>query len=142
MATRNLPANAIEKVQVMDDKEEMMRNGNDDLTNVGKVVNITLKKSVKKGWFGKIYAGGGTDDRYEAGGIANIYRDTFQVSVLAYANNLNKPGFSYGELMQAGGLDRTRNSSSTTSTSQWTSANGSSISVNGVSFGGMQMAAV
>jgi hypothetical protein len=138
MATRNLPANAIEKVQVMDDKEEMMRNGNDDLTNVGKVVNITLKKSVKKGWFGKIYAGGGTDDRYEAGGIANIYRDTFQVSVLAYANNLNKPGFSYGELMQAGGLDRTRNSSSTTSTSQWTSANGSSISVNGVSFGGMQ----
>jgi outer membrane receptor protein involved in Fe transport len=138
MATRNLPANAIEKVQVVDDKEEMLRNGNDDLTNVGKVVNITLKKSVKKGWFGKLYAGGGTDERYEAGGIANVYRDTLQVSVLGYANNLNKPGFSYGELMQTGGLDRTASSSSSTSINRSSSSNGSSITVNGVNFGGMQ----
>jgi hypothetical protein len=60
MATRNLPANVIDKVQVTDDKEEAMRNGDDNLNNVGKVVNITLKKGVKKGWFGKLYAGGGT----------------------------------------------------------------------------------
>ena len=51
MATRNLPANVIDKVQVTDDKEEMMRNGDDNPNNVGKVVNITLKKGVKKGWF-------------------------------------------------------------------------------------------
>ncbi len=82
MATRNLPANIIDKVQVTDDKEEMMRNGDDNPNNVGKVVNITLKKGIKKGWFGKLYAGGGTDKLYETGGIANIYRDTLQVSVL------------------------------------------------------------
>ena len=72
MATRNLPANVIDKVQVTDDKEEMMRSGDDNPNNVGKVVNITLKKGVKKGWFGKVYAGAGTDELYEAGGIANI----------------------------------------------------------------------
>ncbi len=83
MATRNLPANVIDKVQVTDDKEELMRNGDDNLNNVGKVINITLKKGVKKGWFGKLYAGGGTGELYEAGGIANVYRDTLQVSVLA-----------------------------------------------------------
>jgi hypothetical protein len=95
MATRNLPANAIDKVQVVDDKEEMLRNGDDNLNNVGKVINITLKKGVKKGWFGKMYAGLGTQDLYEAGGIANIYRDTLQFSVLGYVNNMNKPGFSF-----------------------------------------------
>ena len=139
MATRNLPANVIDKVQVTDDKEEMMRNGDDNLNNVGKVVNITLKKGVKKGWFGKLYAGAGTQNLYEGGGIANIYRDTFQISVLGYLNNMNKPGFSYSELMQAGGLDRTRGNMSSNSTSIWNnSSGGSGVSINGVNFGGAQ----
>ena len=64
MATRNLPANVIDKVQVADDKEEAMRNGDDNMNNVGKVVNITLKKGVKKGWFGKLYAGAGSTERF------------------------------------------------------------------------------
>jgi hypothetical protein len=138
MATRNLPANVIDKVQVTDDKEEMMRSGDDNPNNVGKVVNITLKKGVKKGWFGKLYAGGGTNNLYEAGGIANIYRDTLQVSVLGYMNNLNRPGFSYGELMSAGGFDRVRNNSSSNSTSIWNNNGGSGVSINGVNFGGSQ----
>jgi hypothetical protein len=139
MATRNLPANVIDKVQVMDDKEELLRNGDDNLNNVGKVVNITLKKGVKKGWFGKVYGGAGTDKLFEAGGIANIYRDTLQVSVLGYFNNMNKAGFSYSELMQAGGMERNRSNSSSNSTSTWNnSSGGSGISINGVNFGGAQ----
>lgn len=138
MATRNLPANIIDKVQVTDDKEELMRNGDDNLNNVGKVVNITFKKGVKKGWFGKLYAGGGTDSRYEVGGIANIFRDTLQVSVLGYMNDLNKPGFTFTDLQQTGGFSRNRSSSSGNSTSVWTNGNGSGISINGINFGGIQ----
>jgi hypothetical protein len=138
MATRNLPANVIDKVQVTDDKEEMMRNGDDNPNNVGKVVNITLKKGVKKGWFGKMYAGGGTDRLYEAGGIANIYRDTLQLSVLGYMNNLNKAGFSYSELMSSGGFDRIRSNSASNSISSWNNNGGSGISINGINFGGSQ----
>jgi hypothetical protein len=138
MATRNLPANIIDKVQVTDDKEEQQRNGDDNLTNVGKVVNITLKKGVKKGWFGKVYAGGGGDQRYEAGAIANVFRDTLQVSFLGYANNLNRPGFSYSDLMQTAGLDRTNSNLNSRSTSIWNNGSGSGISINGVNFGGAQ----
>ncbi|MGC4104177.1 outer membrane beta-barrel protein [Ferruginibacter sp.] len=138
MATRNLPANVIDKVQVTDDKEELMRNGDDNINNVGKVVNITLKKGVKKGWFGKLYAGAGSGELYEAGGIANIYRDTVQLSILGYANNLNKPGFSYSELMSSGGFDRVRSNSASNSTSVWNSNSGSGISINGINFGGSQ----
>jgi predicted ester cyclase len=138
MATRNLPANIIDKVQVVDDKEQLLANGDDNLNNVGKVVNITLKKGVKKGWFGKVYAGAGSDNRFEGGGIANIFRDTLQVSFLGYANNLNKPGFGMTDLMQAGGLDRSNSNLNNRSTSIWTNGAGSGISINGVSFGGIQ----
>ncbi len=139
MATRNLPANVIDKVQVTDDKDELMRNGDDNINNVGKVINITLKKGVKKGWFGKLYAGGGTDELYEAGGIANIYRDTLQLSVLGYANNLNRPGFSFSELMQTGGMQRNQAASNGTSISISNNSSGSSsVSINGVNFGGSQ----
>jgi hypothetical protein len=138
MATRNLPANVIDKVQVTDDKEELMRNGDDNLNNVGKVINITLKKGVKKGWFGKIYAGGGTGELYEAGGIANIFRDTLQMSVLGYMNNINRTGFSYSELMSAGGFDRIRSNSSSNSISVWNNNGGNGVSINGINFGGSQ----
>lgn len=138
MATRNLPANIIDKVQVTDDKEEMLRNGDDNLNNVGKVVNITLKKGVKKGWFGKAYAGGGTQGVYEAGILANIFRDTLQLSLLGYANSLNKPGFGYSDLMQTAGLDRSSSNLGGRSTSIWTNGSGSGISINGINFGGAQ----
>jgi hypothetical protein len=135
MATRNLPANIIDKVQVVDDKEELLRNGDDNLNNVGKVVNITLKKGVKKGWFGKVYVGaGGSDNRYETGGIANIFRDTLQMSFLGYANNLNKPGFGY-DGPDAGWWDWTEPTATcnNSSTSIWTNGSGSGISINGIS---------
>ncbi len=138
MATRNLPANVIDKVQVVDDKEQMAMNGDDDPNNVGKVINITLKKGVKKGWFGKIYAGGGSDERYEAGGIANIYRDTLQLSVLGYMNNLNRPGFSFSEIMSSGGFERVNSNLNNRSSSMWMNNGGSGISINGISFGGSQ----
>lgn len=138
MATRNLPANLIDKVQVTDDKEELLRNGDDNLNNVGKVVNITLKKGVKKGWFGRAYAGTGSEKTYEAGMIANIFRDTLQVSLLGYANNLSKPGFGYTELMQSGGFERSNSNLGSRSSSIWSNGSGSSITLNGINFGGVQ----
>lgn len=138
MASRNLPANVIDKVQVTDDKEELMRNGDDNLNNVGKVLNLTFKKGVKKGWFGKLYAGAGNDSRYETGGIANIFRDTLQVSLLGYMNNLNKPGFTFTDLQQTGGFSRNRSNSLGSNTSIWTNNNGSGITINGINFGGIQ----
>lgn len=139
MATRNLPANIIDKVQVTDDQEELQRRGDDNLNNVGKVVNITLKKGVKKSWFGKAYAGAGSDQRHEAGMIANIFRDTLQISLLGYTNNLNRPGFSMGEIMQSAGFSRSNDNLMTRTTSSWRRASGGSgMAINGVNFGGMR----
>lgn len=134
MATRNLPANVIDKVQVTTDKDEENRSTTGDLTNIGQVINLTLKKGVKKGWFGKLYAGGGTEDRYEIGGIANIYRDTMQLSVLAFSNNINRSGFSLKEVQDLGGFGRSGYNSLMVSSR---SGGQSGFALNGISFGGL-----
>jgi len=133
MATKNLPANVIDKIQVTNDKDEEDRNTTGDLTNVGQVINLTLKKGVKKGWFGKVYGGGGTDDRYEVGGIANIYRDTLQLSLLAFSNNVNRSGFSMKEVQDLGGFNR----SGFNSLMMSNRGGQTGFAINGVSFGGL-----
>jgi hypothetical protein len=133
MATRNLPANVIDKIQVTEDKDEANRNTNGDLTNVGQVINLTLKKGVKKGWFGKAYAGIGTDDRYEVGGIANIYRDTMQLSLLGFSNNINRSGFSIKEVQDLGGFAR----SGMNSMMMMSRGSQQGFAINGISFGGL-----
>lgn len=106
MATKNLPANLIDKVQVVEDKEEIDRNITGNTTDIGKVINLTLKKGVKKGWFGKAYGGAGSEERYEAGAIANIFRDTMQLSLLGFSNNVNRSGFSMKDVQELGGFNR------------------------------------
>lgn len=133
MATRNLPANVIDKVQVTEDKDEAARNTDGDLTNIGQVINLTLKKGVKKGWFGKLYGGGGTNDRYEVGGIANIYRDTLQLSVLGFSNNVNRSGFSFKEVQDMGGFNRSGFNSVMISNR----GGQTGFALNGISFGGL-----
>ena len=134
MATRNLPANVIDKVQVTPDKDEEQRNTDGDLSNIGSVINITLKKGVKKGWFGKVYAGAGTRDRYEAGGIANIYRDTLQLSLLGFSNNVNRSGFSMKDVQDLGGFNR----SGYNSMMMMRNGGQQGFAINGISFGGLE----
>ncbi len=106
IASKNLPANLIDKIQVTDDKEELQRNPDAGAGDIGQVINLKLKRSVKQGWFGKVYAGAGTNDRNELGGIVNMFRDTLQVSLLGYSNNLNRSGFSMQDVMNIGGFSR------------------------------------
>ena len=129
MATKNLPSNMVDKVQVMDDKDEIALNNDGDMSKIGKVINLTLKKSIKKALFGKVYAGGGTNERYEAGGIINTFRDTLQMSVIAYRNNINRTGFNIQDIVSLGGFNRGSQMSSM-------SINNGNFSVNNISFGG------
>ncbi|WP_183568708.1 outer membrane beta-barrel protein [Mucilaginibacter sp. SP1R1] len=105
IATRNLDADIVAQIQVYDDRQ----NDPDHLiseTKVAKIINIKLKKAIKRSIFGKIYAGGGTRDRYESGGLFNIFRDTLQLSVIGLSNNLNRTAFSNDELYSQGGFNR------------------------------------
>ncbi|RZK52560.1 MAG: TonB-dependent receptor, partial [Pedobacter sp.] len=129
IATKNLPANIIDKVQLSDDPEAKRRDPDIVAGNIPQIINLKLKKAIKSGAFGKIYAGGGPKELYEAGGIMNFFRDTTQVSMLGYGNNANKPGFSISDVMRIGGFQRSGvNSTSINSDG--------AFSLNGISFGG------
>ncbi|OFY47838.1 MAG: hypothetical protein A2W85_13645 [Bacteroidetes bacterium GWF2_41_31] len=105
VATKNLPADAIEKVQVYNKKsDETELTGIEDGT-YAKTINLILKDGKKSALFGDVSAGVGTDEKYQAG--AKLYRFTkkHQFAALAMLNNVNKYGFSFSDYLNfTGGL--------------------------------------
>lgn len=100
IATKNLPADMVDKIQVLDkmsDQEEFT--GIDDGNKV-KTINIVTKKDRKRGYFGNVSAGAGPDGKYEGGININSFAGQQQFSVLFKANNVNKSGFSASELIR------------------------------------------
>lgn len=105
IASKNLDADLIAKVQVYDDRENDPNHLVPD-NEVSKIINLKFKKALKKSIFGKMYGGGGTGDHYQTGGLFNMFKDTLQISALGYTNNLNSTGFDFNDLYTNGGGNR------------------------------------
>jgi len=60
IATQNLPADIVDQIEAFDSQTEKARLTGIRETTGTKSLNIRLKKSRKKGYFGKVYAGTGT----------------------------------------------------------------------------------
>jgi len=126
IALKNLPKEIIDKIQVTESKTEEQKQSGDSGDDNASEINITIDEDKNKGWFSRLTAGGGTDDRYSLSGIVNYFNEDFRVSVLGSSNNINSPGFSFDEIYDAMGR-------SAYSISR--SSNGS-FGINGVNFGG------
>ncbi len=95
VATKNLPAKALKKVQVIDRKsEEALFTGIDDGTR-DKTINLELKEDHKKGYFGDLSAGLGTEDYYKLEGKVYRFSKKTQNALMGMANNLNEFGFTH-----------------------------------------------
>lgn len=96
VASKNLPANMIDKLQVIDRKSDLARLTGVDDGEDETVINLTVKKGMKNGWFGTVDAGYGTDNRYK--GIFNVNRfwNDNQITFLGNVNNVNEMGFADG----------------------------------------------
>ena len=127
IASKNLDADLLDKIQIYDDRENDPDHLIED-SKVSKIINLKFKKAFKKSIFGKVYAGGGSRDRFESGGLFNMFRDTLQISIIGVGNNLNKTGFSINDLSNLGGFNRS---------GQDALYNGS-VSVGGRSYGGIE----
>ena len=95
-ATKELPANIVDKIQVIDDYGDQatvsgIKDGDPD-----KIINIQIKKDKNKGFFGRLTAGAGTDDRYQASFNGNYFNNNKQISVFANSNNTNTSLFDFG----------------------------------------------
>lgn len=103
IATRNLPADVVDKVQVFDKMSELAEFSGVDDGERDKTINLSLKDDKKKGTFGNISAGYGSNDRYEAKATINRFKKNTQISFLGAANNVNQRGFTQGSNFHFGG---------------------------------------
>ncbi|MEQ3691148.1 MAG: carboxypeptidase-like regulatory domain-containing protein, partial [Flavobacterium sp.] len=127
IATQNLPADIIEKVQVSDTKTKEEELSGQDATSNEKTINLTIQEDKNKGMFGKANVGYGTDERYESSLLFNYFKDVQKISVLGSSNNINSIGFSMDEIFDNMGGGR--------NSSIWVNDNGS-FGINGMQFGG------
>ncbi len=98
IALRNLPADAIDRVEVLDQRSDQSRLTGFDDGSYTKTINIILRTDKKNGSFGRTYAGYGNDDRYAAGGSVNFFKGDQRISVLGLFNNINQQNFSSQDL--------------------------------------------
>ncbi|WP_080239292.1 outer membrane beta-barrel family protein [Spirosoma rigui] len=102
MATRNLPADIIDKIQLYDQSSEQSQFSGVDDGDREKTINITTKKDKRKGTFGQQSIGAGPqpgeDLRYSARASVSHFNNDRQISVLGMANNINQQGFTAQDL--------------------------------------------
>lgn len=96
VASKNLPVNMVDKLQVVDRKSDLARLTGVDDGEEETVINLTVKKGMKNGWFGTVEGGYGTDDRYQATFNVNRFWNDNQITFLGSANNTNDLGFTDG----------------------------------------------
>jgi hypothetical protein len=102
-ALKNLPADLVDKVQVFDRMSDQAQFSGFDDGNSQKAMNITTKKGMNNGVFGKFYAGYGylTDSRYSAGANVNWLSGNRRLSLISMSNNINQQNFSMQDLTGA-----------------------------------------
>ncbi|HTN18183.1 MAG TPA: TonB-dependent receptor [Chitinophagaceae bacterium] len=115
IATKNLPADAIDKVQTFGKhSDESAFSGIDDGTR-DQTINLKLKADKKAGYFGELRAGLASGQRGDAAAKAFQFRPKSQLAALGTLNNINQFGFSFddyinfnggmGNLMNGGGMN-------------------------------------
>ena len=94
VATKNLPVDMIERLQVVEKKSDMEELTGIDDGNRQYIINLKVKRDKKRGVFDTALAGGGTQEKYEANALVNKFSKETQLTVLGGSNNTNNMGFS------------------------------------------------
>lgn len=106
IATKNLPAEAVEQVEVYDKQSDMAEFTGIEDGEESKTINLSIKEDHKQGYFGNVSGGYGRDvhdNRYQGKASINRFSPSTQLSFLGNLNNVNQQGYSMGDYMSFGG---------------------------------------
>ncbi len=92
IALKNLNADAIKSVQIIDEESDDTRTTGIKDGEKSKIINLVLKEGKKSGYFGKVGAGIGTNDRYLSEFDINRFTKNTQLAVFGKLNNINNTG--------------------------------------------------
>jgi hypothetical protein len=105
VVTKNLQAKTVDKVQVFDKKSDQAEfTGIDDGTKI-KTVNLLLKENSKKGYFGKLQAGGGTNGYFDNQGMLNVFRGKRKLALFGIGSNTGRSGLGWSDRGKYGSGD-------------------------------------
>ncbi|NER18829.1 outer membrane beta-barrel protein [Spongiivirga citrea] len=93
LASKNIPADALDKVEVLRNYDEVgqMRNLRNNQDNVA--INIKLKEGKKNFWFGDVTAGG-FDERYIVKPKLFYYSPEYSINIITDLNNIGEVPFT------------------------------------------------
>jgi hypothetical protein len=94
MATRNLPADIIDRVQLYDQQSDQATFTGIDSGERQRTINLVTRRDKRRGYFGTEQAGVGTGGRYQTKLGLNRFNNGRQISALAQADNANIQGFA------------------------------------------------
>src|SRR3546814_10709747 len=106
---KNLPADIIDKIQIIDDKSEQAKFTGIDDGNRIKTMNIVTRPDRRVGQFGRLNAAMGSQDRYNVNGNYNYREGDNRYSFIGMTNNVNRQNFSSQDLLGVGGGRRGNN---------------------------------
>ncbi|MFI3282392.1 MAG: outer membrane beta-barrel protein [Rikenellaceae bacterium] len=107
-ALKSLPAEVVANIEVYDKLSDNAELSGVDDGDSSKAINIVTHKSMRKGVFGKLYAGyayepspsdGVDPSKYLVGGNLNLFDNARRLSVIFLFNNLNQTNFSFEDIM-------------------------------------------
>lgn len=125
IASKNLPADMVEKLQVVDRKSEMAQMTGFDDGEEETIINFTIKPGMKKGTMGNAFVGAGADMidgndlRYRAAGFLNRMQENDRYTFIAGTNNNNNMGAGDLGAQQFGGMRTRRGSGGITKTTNF-----------------------
>lgn len=93
MALKNLPVDMVEKLKTYEKKSDLARITGIDDGNEETVLDLSVKKGMKQGWFGNADIAGGTKDRYSTKLMVNRFTDSRQMAAIGSMNNTGDKGF-------------------------------------------------
>jgi hypothetical protein len=99
-AVKNIPAEVVEKIQFFDRLSDQAQFTGFDDGNTRKTMNIVTRGGgLKNATFGKFYAGGGFNERYQSGAVYNRFNGSRRLTLLSQSNNINQQNFSGEDLL-------------------------------------------
>lgn len=101
VALKNIQADMVDKIEVYDKQSDQAAFTGFSDGNEEKTINIMTKFGLSSGYFGRVYAGYGTDDRYELGGNINFFGGKQRISVIGMLNNINQQNFAFDDVTGA-----------------------------------------
>ena len=108
VVSKSLQAKAVDKVQVFDKKsDEAEFTGIDDGQRT-KTINLQLKDNMKRGYFGKVKAGGGAGDGrdyFENQGMINAFKGKRKISAFGIMANTGTIGLGWDDRDKFGAND-------------------------------------